>query len=92
MQAPAEFLSAAGGLPSGECRTCGRRVLASDDGDGRLLCVHCETPVRAAALVGEEDLEALGYASLEEAAGCGTGCGSGCAVGPQTSPTWRRPS
>jgi hypothetical protein len=73
-----ELFSSSAGLPTAECRGCGRRVLVHEGEQGVLCCVHCDKPVGAVALVGEEDLDGLGYGVFEEAkSGCATGCGSG---------------
>ena len=81
------LLSDAAGLPAGPCPACGREVLAYVvlEGDAeRHACVHCDGPVRRVYLVGESDLDELGYAMsdpLAVKAGCGTGCAAGgCGV------------
>ena len=81
------LLSDAAGLPAGPCAACGREVLAYPvpDGDAeRHACVHCDGPVRRVYLVGESELDELGYAMsdpLAQKSGCGTGCGAGgCGV------------
>jgi hypothetical protein len=73
-----ELFSSAASVPTADCRVCGRRVLVHEGPTGTRCCVHCDEPVGTVALVGEEDLAALGYGVIEEAAGgCGTGCGAG---------------
>ena len=81
------LLSDAAGLPAGPCPACGREVLAYVvlEGDAeRHACVHCDGPVRRVYLVGESELDELGYAMsdpLAVKAGCGTGCAAGgCGV------------
>lgn len=81
------LLSDAAGLPAGPCPACGREVLAYVvvDGDAeRHACVHCDGPVRRVYLVGESELDELGYAvsdPLAQKGGCGTGCAAGgCSV------------
>lgn len=77
------LLSEAAGLPAGPCATCGREVLAYPvpDADAeRYACVHCDGPVRRVYLVGEGELDELGYAvsdPLAAKSGCGTGCAAG---------------
>lgn len=81
------LLSDAAGLPAGPCPACEREVLAYVvlEGDAeRHACVHCDGPVRRVYLVGESELDELGYAMSDPLAaksGCGTGCAAGgCGV------------
>jgi hypothetical protein len=81
------LLSDAAGLPAGPCPACGREVLAYvvPDADAeRYACVHCDGPVRRVYLVGESELDDLGYAltdPLRPQGGCATGCANGgCGV------------
>lgn len=81
------LLSDAAGLPAGPCAKCEREVLAYLVPDGsaeRYACVHCDGPVRRVYLVGEGELDDLGYAvsdPLRPQGGCATGCAAGgCGV------------
>jgi hypothetical protein len=86
-----ELLSDAASVPAGPCTRCAREVIAyplpadgEPDGESaeRYACVHCDAPLRAVYLVGEAELEALGYGVDDPLRqGCGTGCGAGgCGV------------
>jgi len=78
-----ELLSDAASVPAGPCKSCEREVLAypldpEADGAASHACVHCDTPLRAVYLIGEDELEALGYDVADPLrAGCGTGCAAG---------------
>jgi len=79
-----ELLSDAASVPAGPCKRCQREVIAypldeaDDDGRERYACVHCDQPLRAIYLVGEAELEALGYGVEDPLRqGCGTGCATG---------------
>lgn len=73
-----------GPIPVAHCARCGREVLAvlvSGPFDDARACAHCEALLAPASLrwIGEEDLDAVGYAAYPgERDGCGrSGCGGG---------------
>jgi hypothetical protein len=84
-----ELLSDAASVPAGPCRRCQREVIAypvdadpAGEGGERYACVHCDEPLRAVYLVGEAELEGLGYGVDDPLRqGCATGCAAGgCGV------------